>query len=90
MQQFKKFKDVFGRSLGDFWIDNTKGLDVEKFRAAVLTDHDSPFLEAVKAQFGREGTAIVRKLMPKAPKPTPALHPPPTPAQSIDEPISEV
>lgn len=65
MQMFSRFQTVFGVSLRDFWLDNAKGLDVDKFRKQVLKTNSGQFITAVRNQFGKDGVTVVKRLMPK-------------------------
>jgi hypothetical protein len=62
---FSRFQSTFGVSLHDYWIDNARGLDVEKFRKEVLKSKTGQFLAAVKAKFGKDGVTVVKRLVPK-------------------------
>jgi hypothetical protein len=72
MQMFKRFNDTFGVSLRDYWIDNAKGLDVDKFSREVLNTGGNKLLASVKAQFGRNGVTVIKRLLPKPKRRKPA------------------
>ncbi len=65
MRMFKRFQNIFERSLTDFWVDNAHGLDIEKFDAEVVHSEGCGLLEAVKTRWGRNGVAIIKRLLPK-------------------------
>lgn len=66
MHTFSRFQACFKRSLKDFWIDNVRGLDVEKFDREVVKRSRCSLLVAIKMQWGKEGAAIFKRLIPKA------------------------
>lgn len=66
MQLFKRFNDTFGVSLHDYWLDNVRGLDVQKLDADVVQSGNRSFMAAVKADWGTDGVAVIKRLMPKA------------------------
>jgi len=64
MQMYGKFGKIFGRCLDDFWLGNACGLDVAKFDRE-LVQSGGKLLEAVKAKWGRDGAAVIRRLLPQ-------------------------
>lgn len=77
------FKKMFGRSIDDFWIDNTKGLDIVKFDEVLVNSGSKPLLTVIKARWGAEAVKIVRRILPKTFSPQQAALPQkPKPARS--------
>ena len=69
MSEYKKFGETFGRELKEFWIDNTKGLDLERFNREVVGAADiRGLLTAVYAEWGDNGVRLVKRLIPKGTK----------------------
>lgn len=65
MAMFSRFQSTFDVSLRDYWIDNVRGLDVDKFRKEVLKINTGQFITAVREKFGKDGVTVVKRLMPK-------------------------
>ena len=65
MQMYKRFALCFGHNLTDFWLDNARGLDVDKFHRVVVKRGKRSLLDAIRARWGPEGVNIIRRLLPK-------------------------
>ena len=62
---FGRFREVFGRSLHEFWLDNAQGLNLSKFDRELVGAGKQPLLQAVKTRWGTAGRDIVKRLLPK-------------------------
>lgn len=68
MHVYSDFERLFGRSLDDFWIDNSRGLDIAKFDAELVHAGNRPLLKVVREKWGAEGATMVALLLPVPPK----------------------
>ena len=65
MQMFKAFKNVFARSLDDFWIDSNAGFDVVRFSKELVRPGKRSLIAAVRLKWGAEGAVVIKRLTSK-------------------------
>jgi hypothetical protein len=65
MLKCRLFEDTFGRPLDDFWIDNARGLDLEKFDREVVFSGELTIMRAIYQRWGKVGLDTIKRLLPK-------------------------
>ena len=62
---YQRVHEIFAVDLHDYWPDNNRGLDVEKFVAEVVSPQPGQrVLDAIEERFEEEGVALYKQLQP--------------------------
>jgi len=64
MKEAKNFKAAFKRPLHDFWINNVRGFDIQRFCDEMLEACHGSLVKAVRAEYGDEKAALIKRLVP--------------------------